>query len=334
MPRIAAIPAEHPILGLVRPESGSGVGTEGRRDRDVALRPRPRAWSATLRPIVAGRAHGSGREAHPAAAGSSFVTMSWRTATDMLRASTAFTGIPSAVTDRPSPAPPSLVRQLLERLRGGALRLPASAPVPAGTRVRPLRPADHAVCGSIYRLLEARHFPPGCFPDFDTWLRRGEGMRAGIEVEGRLVAFGSILVHDFGLVRWGHLAYGMVHPEWHRRGLGTLLLLSRIACLPDRAFPLRLEIATSRGSDTFFRRFGFVYQRHDPITACGLDVHGIQLQRSDHERARRRVPAAMIDPALVAAGETQGLVVPSQERRQAMLRESEQAYGTQRDAQG
>ena len=54
------------------------------------------------------------------------------------------------------------------------------------------------------------------------------------------------------------LSYGMVHPSYHGKGLGTVLLLGRLSLLPtEHDIAWIPSMATVEASAPFYARFGF-----------------------------------------------------------------------------
>jgi hypothetical protein len=53
------------------------------------------------------------------------------------------------------------------------------------------------------------------------------------------------------------LSYGMVHPKHHGRGIGTALLLARLALLNPNRLSYYVCIFALKKSIGFYRRFGF-----------------------------------------------------------------------------
>jgi GNAT superfamily N-acetyltransferase len=83
------------------------------------------------------------------------------------------------------------------------------------------------------------------------------------------------------------LTYGMIDPTWHRRGAGTLLLLARVAILPEPAPWGVLKMTNVQSAAPFYQRFGFgPYHTADPD---GLHRHAASLDRDGWLAARRIV---------------------------------------------
>jgi N-acetylglutamate synthase-like GNAT family acetyltransferase len=77
-----------------------------------------------------------------------------------------------------------------------------------------------------------------------------------IEVEGMLVGCGGISIDRWPTQNCGSLVFGLIHPGYHRRGLGSTLLLARLALLPAKAWRINLQAVPA--SRSFYEMFGFL----------------------------------------------------------------------------
>jgi hypothetical protein len=75
------------------------------------------------------------------------------------------------------------------------------------------------------------------------------------EMEGCVRALGGIATYEDSNA--AALSFGMVHPGYQRKRLGTVLVLARLAALPEPPGRWVVAISTTGGSHTFFKRFGF-----------------------------------------------------------------------------
>jgi len=156
-------------------------------------------------------------------------------------------------------------------------------PVPGSPKaqvaIRAYRSSDENVCRDLYRLNEQGRFPPDYEPDFVRTLRRNDYLKVIAEENMTIVGVGAVCLVKF--LRRALLAFGMVHPQWHRRGVGTALLLARAAALPEPSPRWTLVLSTLSGSRSFYERFGFTkYGQHrDKIRGSRFDDHYAHLNR-------------------------------------------------------
>lgn len=111
---------------------------------------------------------------------------------------------------------------------------------------------------AIYQLNEPGRFPPGVLEEFSRSLRDDACLTLVCEAGGEVRAVGSICRYPQDLeIAW--LSFGMVHPDYHRHGFGTVSLLARLVSLGSPVVRWSNWIATVGGSETFYRRFGFAH---------------------------------------------------------------------------
>ncbi len=162
------------------------------------------------------------------------------------------------------------------RLAGGGRNLPACD-------IRLLRDADFEVCEDIYRLNEAAHFPEGYFGRFSKWLRNRNSLILVAEVDGAVLGLGGINFQEQAGQHFVALSFGMVHPAHQRQGLGSTLLLSRLALIDAQTGPITAMLTTVGGSEAFCGRFGFSFSRASPPRMA--------LSRSTTSSSSGRIPS-------------------------------------------
>jgi len=133
------------------------------------------------------------------------------------------------------------------------LQLPAPESMPAGITVRNFQESDRAACIAIFES-NAGEFVP---PDLGLFLKAIDTDPCGFFVaekkDGRVVACGGITRQPQEPV--AYLWMGLVHRDQHRCGLGTLMLLTRLAHLRDQLTAVGLE--TTALAEPLYQRFGF-----------------------------------------------------------------------------
>ncbi|MGH8048051.1 MAG: GNAT family N-acetyltransferase [Chthoniobacterales bacterium] len=181
---------------------------------------------------------------------------------------------------------------------------PGRHPLPE-CRFREFNDADYDTCVAIYSLNEPGRFPAGYLDLFSKWLRSRSDLLLMCEVEGEVRGFGGIhmLKHPDGEV--AGLSNGMIHPDSHKQGYGTALLLARLATLPSPQLQWQVFLSTAGGSETFYRRFRFVPSQ--PFTderGTKFDLYRTRVYRPDWEACRDALAAASV------AMDTADAVVP------------------------
>ena len=177
----------------------------------------------------------------------------------------------------------SVVARLMRRFRGvgrldptvGMLAIPSST-------VRAFSKQDLEVCRNLYVLNEPDRFPPGYLQTFTESLESPAQLFLVVELHGQIAAVGGICRTPES-PQGCSLLFGMVHPDLHRRGLGTTLLLARLAVLERPAGVWWAFLSSAGGSSTFFERFGFRhYGRYAlPPDMKEFDCYRAYLQESD-----------------------------------------------------
>jgi GNAT superfamily N-acetyltransferase len=88
------------------------------------------------------------------------------------------------------------------------------------------------------------------------WNHMDQVTQADIEAEDRVIATGGIHYMDY-YYHSAFLCYGLVHPQHQGVGIGTALLLTRLALLNDQRHWYIVTLFPVKGSIGFYRRFGF-----------------------------------------------------------------------------
>jgi GNAT superfamily N-acetyltransferase len=148
---------------------------------------------------------------------------------------------------------------LMKSLRGVFARCTPLAVRNLGEHVRDVSfrvmdDADIPLCLSLYRANEARHFPEGFSDDYEASLRAGQFLNLIAMRGGEAVGCGG-LGYDANGNAW--FCFGMVAPTHQRKGIGTALMLARLALLTPVDGLCAIWITAVPGSVSFYRRFGF-----------------------------------------------------------------------------
>jgi GNAT superfamily N-acetyltransferase len=163
--------------------------------------------------------------------------------------------------------------------------------------IRLLTERDYGSCKAIYQVNEAGHFPVGYDGLFAEWLTSGKSLVVVIETDGRVVAFGGINAMQRKWLNLASLTFGMVHPDHHRKGFGTILLFARLALLPRTLLPWQVMLSPGLTSGSFYSQFGFRFLSRDR-DPCGrqVDTFAAALRPAQRAAFDRAFSAISISP--------------------------------------
>jgi ribosomal protein S18 acetylase RimI-like enzyme len=130
--------------------------------------------------------------------------------------------------------------------------------IPAIT-FRRYRESDLNGCVNLYDLNAPARFPK-LEPPYSTTLTSERSYTLVAEKNGELIAAGSVSYHrapGFLNRKAAVLSFGLVHPDYQNKGIGTALVLARLALLkPSEEYYFVLIFAVNQ-SIGFYRRLGF-----------------------------------------------------------------------------
>jgi len=175
------------------------------------------------------------------------------------------------------------------RIRGNLQSLPTC-------HIRLLTERDHETCKAIYQANETDHFPLGYDGLFSESLTNGKSLVLVIESEGQVVAFGGISAIQRKWLNLASLTFGMVHPDHHRRGFGTILLFARLSLLPRTRLPWQVILSPGLTSGSFYSQFGFRFRYRGPgPIGRPMDTYAAAIrpdQRAEFEKKVLAIPAS------------------------------------------
>ena len=143
--------------------------------------------------------------------------------------------------------------------------------------LRPYGAMDTDAVLDILRSNTPDFFAPSELDEFIAFLRAPESeLVVATSADGAVVGFGAAYCRS---AVEGGLAWGMVHRQWHRRGVGRALLDARITRLWALAMT-QIRVQTSQHSSGFFTRAGFAAVAVTPDGfAPGIDQVTMLLER-------------------------------------------------------
>lgn len=135
---------------------------------------------------------------------------------------------------------------------------------------RPYRPDDAAACLAVFDSNIPTYFATPERPAFEQFLAEMPcEYLVGEAEDGTVIACGGWYPKPDGEAG---LAWGMVHRDWHHRGVGRQLLEARLAGVRAMQGVRTLVISTSQHTEAFYARAGFeVFDRAADGHAPGID---------------------------------------------------------------
>jgi len=192
----------------------------------------------------------------------------------------------------------------LRRLLKGFRALGSSAPkgrhfdpTPAQGRrppvsLRALNPEDIPTCQEIYRLNEPGRFPAGFFPEFEKAITDSRCLFIVACAGNEVVALGGISIPRRVTFSAVSLSFGLVHPRWHRKGVGSALLLGRLCLLPAPDPYWKLTLSPVQDAWSYFTRFGFSFCGRMKVAGHDFNVYDALLYRQQWLECRNILNAA------------------------------------------
>lgn len=154
--------------------------------------------------------------------------------------------------------------------------------LPSSLQLREYQPADLDACLSLYRSNLAE-FLPDAIELFESHLTKPFSYYLVIESSDSIAACGGLDIR--GDCNNAGFSFGMVRRDSHRRGLGSLLTLTRLALLDGEHDPASVFLETTIAVEPFYQRFGFQRKSHpEPRYAGGSSYVNMELTISVHQR--------------------------------------------------
>jgi predicted N-acetyltransferase YhbS len=160
--------------------------------------------------------------------------------------------------------------------------------------IREYTPDDLEACLSIYSSNhDALPGPPETMAEF---LEQGTSWILVAELEGKVVACGGLEIS--GDTNAARMVFGMVGREHQRLGIGTLMMLTRLALVPEDEPTALVTLHSLLGTEPFYRRFGFERVRPDerrhPETGVPYADMGLWLTAEQRQGIRGTLAACPV----------------------------------------
>lgn len=144
--------------------------------------------------------------------------------------------------------------------------------------IREYRHEDFDACVDLYRAHVPGTLPAQMLPHYEEFLRTGTSYLLVVDENDKITGTGSLTLQ--GDANGAALAYGIVHPDAQRQGLGSSLLAARLSLVDPETWPARVVLETSPMAGDFFAQFGFqLFRTHK----------GYEHQQGD-DKAPQRLP--------------------------------------------
>ncbi len=119
--------------------------------------------------------------------------------------------------------------------------------------IRPYQPADKARLIELFLLNTPAYFHPNEQQDLDEYLDTEIENYFVAEVDGNVIACGGSNIEDEA----GWLSWYIVHPDYHGKGAGRLLVERNLEILVADARVKKLIVRTSQLVYQFYTKFGY-----------------------------------------------------------------------------
>jgi len=139
-------------------------------------------------------------------------------------------------------------------------------------KIRPYIPEDKDKLLQIIRTNTPTYFAPEEEADFADYLEGEREEYFVIESGGELVGCGGVNYTDDKSV--GIISWGMIHPDFHGKKIGTALLRHRLDVLKNTPTVKRITVRTSQLTYQFYEKNGFrLIEATKDFWAPGLDMY-------------------------------------------------------------
>jgi ribosomal protein S18 acetylase RimI-like enzyme len=145
-------------------------------------------------------------------------------------------------------------------------------------QIRPYLPQDRQ---SVCTLFQSN--VPGYFaPEEETWLLHFLDHDARhffvAESDNQVIGCGGYVVNG-PYAQGALLCWGIVHGQWHKKGIGTLLTRYRLQQIAEHHPGTLVSVRTAQKTYAFYERFGFTTKQYaKDYWGNGFDLYHMELQ--------------------------------------------------------
>lgn len=150
------------------------------------------------------------------------------------------------------------------------------------TMIRAYLKSDKSACLEAFKSNVPQYFTQEEIQDFEDFLLRLENGREQarfyvLEYHGKTIACGGF--GDKNRTGVFSLAWGLVHQEFHKKGLGEKLLLYRLEKIKELKPKFPVIVDTTQYSAGFFEKYGFQTKKvTENYYAQGMHRHDMELE--------------------------------------------------------
>lgn len=143
--------------------------------------------------------------------------------------------------------------------------------------IRPYVPNDMPALLNLIRLNTPRYFNPQEEKDFKHYLKHSIEQYFVLEEQKMIVGCGGINYEDDG--KTGIISWDIIHPEYHKKGLGSKLLQHRIMLLKSNKKIAKIRVRTAQFTNFYYKKFGFkTISVVKNYWAPGFDLYDMELK--------------------------------------------------------
>lgn len=142
--------------------------------------------------------------------------------------------------------------------------------------IRPYTPSDKSEVLQLIKLNTPEYFTVPEHQQFSDFLDNEIEQYFVIEVDGKILGCGGI--NTSKEKRSGVLSWGMIHPDYHQKRLGSKLAIFRIERLKSIPHVDIIEVNTTQKTFGFFKKLGFETTKIEKdYWAEGFDLYRMKL---------------------------------------------------------